>query len=89
MQEEEDGEKGEGGVERQGKDVLGKEADTGSLQPAAEEFGVWKEAGSMKGLKRRQRSRCCPGAPRQQHAGTHPVCPISSHGDELTRRLIL
>lgn len=57
MQEEEDG----GAREGRGKKAEeGRKADTDSLLHVAEEFGVRKEAGSMKGLKRRQRSRCCP-----------------------------
>lgn len=75
-------------VEGWGNDVVGRKADADSLLRVAEEFGVREEAGSMKGLRWRQRSRCCPGAP-TQHAGAHPVCPISSHGDQLARRLIL
>lgn len=48
------------GAEGRGKDVLGSKADTDSLLRVAEELGVRKEAGSMKGLEWRQRSRCCP-----------------------------
>lgn len=48
------------GVGGRGKDVPGRKTDTDSLILLAEEFYVREEAGLMKGLKWRQRSRCCP-----------------------------
>lgn len=64
-----------------GKAVPWRKTDTGSLILLAEEFYVRKESGLMKGLKWRQRSRCCSTTTRR--------CSISSHGDSLARQRIL
>lgn len=59
MQEGEDGEMGVCVWRDGGEDVRGR-TGTDLLPHVAEEFGVGKEAGSAEGLKRKQRSRCCP-----------------------------
>lgn len=82
MPEEEDGGKRGGG--------MGKRSTwEASLVHEAEGFGATQEAGSMKGLKRRKKTeQVLPGSATTTRWRS-AVCPISYHGDELARQLIL